>query len=339
MSARIAFYVDAGRETGFGHLFRSASVARWLRLLGADVALFIPTFDAAVFAQDRFGLSVYYADPDRFAPPEADAWVVDLEGGCPPSIAQRLRPRCSVLALINGTGYQGDDPARSLADLVFYQGVTDVPKRLDWSGTSCRWYEGLSWIALRPEVLAGRVLRAQTVAQAYRALGTVLVAGGGSDPTGFVPRAASALRARYGDGLRILAIIGPRAAYGADALPPGTEAVAAPDNPVPHYLEADAAVVSFGMTAYELAALGIPTVAFGMSPGHCDGAELLWLSMPEFVQSAGPTNVDDAELSYRIDAALEWLVSGPRFARVVPEQPDGLGAARTATEILAALEE
>ena len=108
---------------------------------------------------------------------------------------------------------------------------------------------------------------------------TVLVAMGGSDPHGLTLRMAKAL-APLDSGLRIRFVIGAgmkdgaKVAAGLVELKKNYETVEGAEDLTLAYASADVALCAFGVTAYELAALGIPAIYLGISPDHAASAGL-----------------------------------------------------------------
>src|ERR1017187_4877002 len=129
---------------------------------------------------------------------------------------------------------------------------------------------GWEWslLGLNPHVMPARGISARP---------TLLVAMGGSDPQGLTLRAAQALipldsafRIRFviGTGTKNAAKIGASVA----ALKSNFETVEGADDLATEYASADLALCAFGVTAYELAAFGVPAIYLGLTEDHARSA-------------------------------------------------------------------
>ena len=105
----------------------------------------------------------------------------------------------------------------------------------------------------------------------------MLVAMGGSDPHGLTLRMAKALavldsvfRIRFviGTGMKDADVV----ARGLVALKKNYETVEGADDLSVEYASADVALCAFGVTAYELAACGIPALYLGLTEDHVASA-------------------------------------------------------------------
>ncbi len=105
----------------------------------------------------------------------------------------------------------------------------------------------------------------------------LLVAMGGSDPTALTLRCAGAL-ARLDPTFRARFVIGPgmseaeRSARAVVALSPDFETVEGADDLSTEYAAADAALAAFGVTAYELASFGVPSIYLCLTNDHAASA-------------------------------------------------------------------
>jgi UDP-2,4-diacetamido-2,4,6-trideoxy-beta-L-altropyranose hydrolase len=322
----VALYVKAGRETGYGHIVRSLTLADELRAQGAlcefmGNPLIVSRVTAAGFT--AYGGSGSYFE-ENYLKVNADAWIVDLEGGCPPELAAQLRDRCKVLGILNGVGYPDGDPGRLLADLVFYQGVTRRPHELDWTGFRGEWHEGPRWLILREDF---RSVQANPGAHDPP---RVVVACGGSDPkdvTGCFLDAFKSVK-----DIRLQAIVGPSNGRSYQEYGHNTAVWHDPPDMARALAWADVACVSYGMTAFECLALGLPTVALSVSPDHATSAELASRRSRGALAHLGEVeNVGAADIRA---AVLEALGDVERRSRLAGEFVDGRGAGRVADRIM-----
>ena len=322
---QVSFYVKAGSETGFGHIVRSLALAAELTARGCECA-----FYSNATGKDRAragGYDAYALDAAGLDLP--DVWVVDLEGGCPPSLATALKEQCDVLVILNGVGYKDGDPGRLVADLVFYQGCTMRPHNLDWTGFAGEWFEGAEWLILRKEFQEERARWKPTFSPPG-----IVIAGGGSDPKDVTRRMLEILK---NSDFYLSAIIGP--ANERDYSHYGNKAALqfAPDNMARALSGGDIAIVSYGMTAFECLALGIPTIALSISPDHAASAQLVQQRSGRALRNLGTVEqVTGNSVYIAIDEMWRRHNILTDYARVFI---DGRGAERVADKIIEKLEE
>jgi spore coat polysaccharide biosynthesis protein SpsF len=165
----------------------------------------------------------------------------------------------------------------------------------------------------------------------------VLVAMGGSDPHGLTLRMAEALssldsvfRIRFiiGIGMKNADIV----ARNLVTLKKNYETVEGAYDLSTEYASADVALCAFGVTAYELAASGIPAIYLGISPQHARSASAfagagMGISLGEASQ------VSDADIA----RTVLWLLNKPGARREMRNSAlsliDGQGAARIAADL------
>jgi spore coat polysaccharide biosynthesis predicted glycosyltransferase SpsG len=100
----VGFYVKAGTKTGYGHLIRCYALAGELKERGCECVFWT---NQPAWLRDR-GYDAFYLNGGGDLTP--DVWIVDLEGGCSPSLARQLSEYCHVLVILNGVGYPDGDP-------------------------------------------------------------------------------------------------------------------------------------------------------------------------------------------------------------------------------------
>jgi spore coat polysaccharide biosynthesis predicted glycosyltransferase SpsG len=328
MLTKVTFRVDAGGETGMGHIVRCIALADELRKRGCLCGFWgshLATRLALVQGHTAFERD----DPDELPTEEADAWIVDLEGGCPPRLARRLCGLGRSLTILNGVGYPDGDPGRLLADLVFYQGVSWRPHELDWDRFAGHWHEGPEWLILRPEFAEHRRHRYPFPEHSPPRL---LLAGGGADVGGVSHRVAEALQDTQ---VKLRVLIGPASPHFRTWDATLAEPRYNPRNVAEEMAWADAAVVSHGMTTYECLASGLPTLAYSITPDHEQSAALLSERSRGAVVSAGL--IDSATLDSIRTAVGYLLTSAEDLSARGMNTVDGGGAARVADAIMATL--
>ena len=334
----VGFYVKAGTEADaskpqpcYGHIVRCLALADELRQRGFLCKFY--TNDAG----KRFVWPLGFMCLGTRVP-ECDVWVTDLPGGTSPELARSLRDKCGVLAILNGTGYPDGDPGRLLADLTIYQGRTDRPRKLDWRGAEGKWYEGPRYLILRREFYLWSAARQlELIPRLSDEPPRVVIAGGGVDVHGVTEKAIDALG---GSNLQLRVLVGPgNVTFDARK---GIEAIRAPYSVAGALAWADIAVVSYGMTALECLALGIPTVALSISPGHRASADLVQDETDGALTSLGLVGNVSADSIRRtvmdlVEAQRRW--NGLNLDEKARRYIDGRGVERVADLIEARLDD
>jgi spore coat polysaccharide biosynthesis predicted glycosyltransferase SpsG len=312
---RVVVRCDGSVTLGLGHVVRCLAVAEELAALGADVS-FASRPDAVATAMvERAGFTVH--GPEALA--AADVALVDVRDDTSRAELDALRRRGTAVGVLD----DGSD-RRLAADVVFYPPVPGV-ERLEWEGFSGFVRTGWDWIPLR------RGFSAPGVARAQRDVPRVLVACGGSDPVGLTLRAVRALELielPLEPVLLIGAAFRHRAALDvllSSAARPYDVRID-PSDPAATLADADVAIASFGMTAYELAALRVPAVHLCLTDDHAESAAALHRAGA--ARSLGRHDRTD-------DAVLAGVVSSLLAApKPVPPLVDGRGAERIARQLL-----
>src|SRR5471032_713396 len=329
---------DGGGKFGYGHVKRMVTLARALRDregIGAIFALngsedaAIPIRRAGFDVTMPKGASDLESLVDTSSPD-----ILLLDGREGPSCAEleKLKRGARVTAVID------DGHERRLAcDYAYYPPVPGA-LALDWSGSNALPRLGWEW-ALLGLNQAPKNQEARAPKNPGRP--TVLVAMGGSDPHGLTLRMAKALavldsvfRIRFiiGTGMKDAAVV----ARGLVALKKNYETVEGADDLSVEYASADVALCAFGVTAYELAACGIPALYLGLTADHVASASAF--------ADAGmgiSLGLADRQSDAEIARTVQWLLNKPAARREMraagPALLDGQSAARIAADLACAL--
>lgn len=351
MSCRVLIRCDAAPAIGFGHVVRCLALADVLcNRYACQVAFAMlkgPEGVAHVRAQ---GYLVHQPPPAPATVVEGD-WlrqliidnracvlVLDVRSELAPAALRTLRESGILIVTI-------DDPSerRLLADLAFYPPVPQV-ERLDWTGFTGQRFVGWDWVILRPQ-FAGAARKARTAgvtpttetAMLHRPL-TLLVTMGGSDPAGLTLMALEAIDQLAGD-FRTLLVLGQafmHEAALADWLASARrsyELCRDVQDMAALMAETDLAVASFGVTAYELAAMGVPALYFCLTDDHAQSAQSL-SAAGMAITLGNYRNLKPTDMM----ANLEAFFADPERQCALSEQcvlnVDGQGADRIAQQIL-----
>jgi spore coat polysaccharide biosynthesis protein SpsF len=345
---------DGGAAFGYGHVKRMVALARALRDregIGAIFALNGSEDAATPIRRAGFEVTMLHGASDLETLLDANSPdILLLDGREGPSRAEleRIKRGVAVTAVIDD-GHE----RRLAADYAYYPPVP-AAKALDWAGSHTLPRLGWEWSLLGLNPNAGPV-RAPTNSMVARSDGkprhgfpdrapgrpTVLVAMGGSDPHGLTLRMAKAL-AVLDTALRIRFVIGTgmknadTVARGLVALKKNYETVEGADDLSIEYASADVALCAFGVTAYELAACGIPAIYLGLTEDHVASATAF--------ADAGmgiSLGLADKASEAEIVRTVQWLLNKPAARREMRNAGlalmDGQGAARIAADLSIAL--
>lgn len=331
---------DGGGKFGYGHVKRMVALARALRdregiavrfaLNGSDDAAM--PIQRAGFQLARLGGSSSLESLLESCRP--DLLVLDGREGPTRAELEKLRSGIAVTAVIDDA-----DERRLASDYAYYPPVPGA-KALDWTGSRAQPRIGWEWslLGLNPNALKAQAKMKDGPSPARP---TVLVAMGGSDPQGLTLRMAKAL-AQVDQSIRIRFVIGsgmkdgPAVARGLVALKKNYETVEGAEDLSIAYASADLALCAFGVTAYELAALGIPAVYLGLTADHAASASA-------FADAGMGISLGVADRVRDEDVAntVQWLLSKPNARRGMRHAGlsliDGQGAARIAADLAKAL--
>jgi spore coat polysaccharide biosynthesis protein SpsF len=327
---------DGGGKFGYGHVKRMASLARALR--------------------DRESIGVVFAvngTVDALAPIRRagfEAQLLTSESHLGELIA-RLQPQMLLLDCREGpsraeldvlgrdvpvTAVIDDGSERRLAaDFAYYPPVPQV-KTLDWTGARTVPRIGWEWslTGLNPHLTPARALASRP---------TLLVAMGGSDPFGLTLRAAQALTG-IDPAWRVRFVIGAGMAEGNKvaaaivAMSNRYETVEHADDLAIEYAHADLGLCAFGVTAYEMAAFGVPALYIGLSQDHAASARAF--DEAGMGQLLGVmSEVGDEAIAAAVTALAQDGHRRRQMRKIGLALIDGEGATRIAADLGQALKE
>jgi len=339
LPSSVLFRCDAWPAMGYGHVVRCLALADELReahecevafamIRGTPGASMAVAKGYRVVALDREALARNYAGWLEAAVDEvgADALVLDVRNDLPVAALRSLKEKGILIATI-------DDPSdrRLMADLAFYPPVPQVG-RMDWRGFSGELSVGWEWVVLRREFSRRAVREKHDVP-------VVLVTMGGSDPCGMTLKAVEALDLLGPDlDLRSLVLLGPGFLHheALEELVAGAhrkfELLSGVDDIAGLMARSDLALGSFGVTSYELAAMGVPGIYLCLTEDHAESAStFVEAGMGECL------GVHDRVTSRQLCRAIRGLLLDrpglQRMAKSCTRNMDGKGARRVADKI------
>jgi len=336
---------DAAPSIGFGQAVRCLALADELR----------DRHDMQVeFAMinGRLGIEQVASKGYKVHHPDQEELSVDDEGAWLQAVVRETQPRILVLdvrtafepQVVRTTREQGvytatiDDPSerRLVVDSAFYPPVPQVEK-LDWSAFDGELRVGWEWVPLRPEFARARARRLSRVSDQSEPP-RILVTMGGSDPGGLTMLALEALD-RLDEDFTIDLILGGGFMHESafQTWMVGAKRKYRVRRNVPDLsdlmVEIDLAVISFGVTAYEIATIGVPSIHLCLTEDHAESS----ISFSDAGMAVTLGHYIDAS-SDRIASAVQTLLANTAQRASISEQArdrmDGQGAARVSDELV-----
>lgn len=260
---------DGGGRFGYGHVKRMVALAKSLRDREGIGAVFaVNGSEDALAPIRRAGFEAALTDADKdeaalaalIAARGPDILICDMREGIDRPALGRLSRTVSLTAVVD------DSSSRRLAADVAYYPPLPQTASLDWWDSACVPRIGWEWALLG-------IAKTQTHVRQMSPRPTLLVTMGGSDPMGLTLQAAHAL-ARLDPVFRARFVIGPGMANKTGVaktivgLSPNFETLEGADGLATEFAAADAALCAFGVTAYELAAYGVPALYLCLTEDH-----------------------------------------------------------------------
>ncbi|MEQ1755733.1 MAG: NTP transferase domain-containing protein [Micropepsaceae bacterium] len=330
-SGTVVMRCDGGAMLGFGHVRRCLGVAGKLRdREGFGVRFAMIEDQAAVDFVRAAGFAVDVMPEDC---KEIDwllqlselhkprAFALDIRTALTPHSVLRLRGTDTLVVAIDDGSER-----RLMADATFYPPVPQVFK-LGWELAEREPCVGWEWVALGHDDLPSRKLNRETP--------HVLVSMGGADPLGLTLPAVRALKA-IRDKLKATVILGPSAHTGLEAeirkCAPEFIVLRNPNNMSELMASADIGLVTFGVTAYELGAAGVPAIYLCLNEDHVESSSA-FVNSGMGVSLGAASGVDEPGIS----EAVQQLLEDPELCRSMSAAGkmnlDSRGAQRIASRI------
>ncbi len=232
-------------------------------------------------------------------------------------------------AQVRTTAVLDDISERRLAATHAYYTPLPQVAELSWQGSSCKVRIGWEWSLLGFDPARyGRNENRSGEAQ-------LIVTMGGSDPKDFTRLALKAV-ARGTTPLRARFVMGPDfadpGALARKIEAAGFEALHNLADLAAEFARADLALISFGVTAYEMAALGVPSLYMTLSEDHARSASAFCQVGMGDIVSPDPTAIAEA-----LTTLIGDLGRRRAMREIGPRLIDGKGAERIAAELAAAV--
>jgi spore coat polysaccharide biosynthesis protein SpsF len=283
IAKRILFRCDGSPQIGFGHVVRCLALADELQdKHGCKIAFAMLGGLLGVAQVRKHGYLVYQPNLEITKPVNEGDWlqslvrelgaqvlVLDVRTELPIEAIKQIRQSGVLIATI-------DDPSerRLETDLAFYPPVPQV-EFLDWSGFRGTRHVGWEWVLLRSEFYHYRqkLLKIEYLQKSFAGKPTVLITMGGSDPAGLTLKVLQSIDL-LDEEFNTVAILGSgfqehvaTKLWAETAKRKYNFLINVEDMPSV-MTRSDMAIVSFGVTAYELATLGVPSIHLCLSDDH-----------------------------------------------------------------------
>jgi spore coat polysaccharide biosynthesis protein SpsF len=325
---------DGWPEIGFGHITRCLALADELRdAHGCKIAFATIEGTAGCSLAEDHGYQVMTADGEILAKDycgwlekcldlvKARALVLDIRDNVPVKAISDLKNKGILIATI-------DDPSdrRLVADLALYPPVPQI-QQMDWTSFSGELHVGWEWVILRREF-------SHPIKREEHEIPVVLVTMGGSDPCGLTLKAIRALDL-LDDDFKSLVLIGPGFLHQKaleDLISKARRKfhLLSGVKDIPGLMaQADLALGSFGVTAYELAAMGVPGIYMCLTEDHTESASAFVEA--GMAQCLGLHNQVSAEkLSSAFSRLMRDRARREKMSTACMKNIDGRGARRVA---------
>ena len=330
---------NGGGAYGYGHVKRMVALARAMRDREGVGAVFALNGTADAGEQiRRAGFEAIFVEAARDAKMlselvetrRPDFLICDLRDGLNGRELEQIARGIPVTAVIDDASER-----RLAADVAYFPPVPQT-FHLDWTGSDCVARVGWEWALLG-------LPKTKRKERAYSPRPTLLVTMGGSDPAALTLRCARALT-KLDPAFRARFVIGPgmkdraRTAQIIAGLAPNFETIEGANGLATEFASSDVALAAFGVTAYELAAHGVPALYIALNEDHA-------LSASAF-EDAGiglllgvESRIEDSDIAQGV-----WSLLGDNTRRREMRAAglmtmDGDAAARIAADLAASLKQ
>jgi spore coat polysaccharide biosynthesis protein SpsF len=330
---------DGGGKFGYGHVKRCIALAKALRDREGIGAIFAVHGSADALGPIRSaGFEAVTVKSENesetlrnlIAARKPQLLICDMREGIGQTELETLKASVPITAIIDDSSDR-----RLAADVSYYP---PVPKAflLDWAGSDCMARIGWEWALLG-------INKANPASPKRSQRPSLLVTMGGSDPLGLTLRCARAL-AKLDPVFRARFVIGPGMKDGAKVaraiakLAPNFETIEGASDLAVEYTSSDLALCAFGVSAYELASYGVPSLYISLSDDHARSAsafENAGIGKSLGVASA----VSDSEIAQGVWALLNDTATQREMHAAGLMTIDGDAASRIAADLSASLKQ
>lgn len=335
----VLFRCDGFSEIGLGHVYRCLALASEMHLAAScNIAFAVRKGSLGASIIRGKGYTVF--EPDKSDEPfnqvqwlkgvvdnvSADVLILDIRDDLSKEDVQAIRDSGILVAAI-------DCPTeiRLAADLAFYPPVPQVNK-LGWTGFTGQLYVGWEWAILSQEF-------AKSPFRQPKERPCILVTMGGSDPAGLTLKAIEALDLLNED-FDATVVLGPGFSHDEELesllkkMKRQFDIRRNVSDMADLMSRSDLAIASFGITAYELAAVGVPSIHMCLTQDHIQSASA-FVNAGIAVCAGIYSEVSASSLAQLLHGLLADEEKRSNMANRGQLHIDGLGASRIAQVIFA----
>lgn len=341
VSPLVLIRCDGTPEIGMGHVVRCLALAEELKdAHGYEVRFLLRERSIGSLQITAHGFLVNHAPEDtleaewidkQLKVQRPDVLIFDSRTGLGRDVVKCWQQSGLLVVSI-------DDPEekRLAADLVFYPPVPQV-ERMNWQGFVGERHVGWDWVILRSQFSSYKLLNVTTNKSKADHIPQILVTMGGSDPAGLTMLALEALE-KIDQPFHATVLIGAGFCHTTtlnEWLKTATkkyEVLLNVDDVAAIMAGSDLAIASFGMTAYELAAMGVPALYVCLSEDHAESAGV-FTDAGIGISLGVSSRVTVEMLAGRIGGLLGDPYARQKQSEVAKDTIDGLGAIRIAEKI------
>ena len=338
MAHSILFRCDASAEIGFGHLVRCLALADEIHQQTScrvGFAMRETAHGSDLVRQHGYEVFRLRAEHGDYSASlgetmrrlNAAILIVDVRDDLSCQQLQSLGGEGHLIVLLDDLSER-----RFAADLAFYPPVPQV-RRADWTNFRGARFVGWEWVILRSQ-FASR-LRRETSGNT-----SLLITMGGSDPAGMTLQAVRAVELVHADFTTTI-VLGPGFQHKndlLDLLATARHQFTIRENVSDmrsQMVQSGLALCSYGMTAFELAASGVPAIYLCLTEDHAESASALADagagSSLGVVSDVGDQQVAnalaellaDSKRRAQMSAAARKLIDGRGARRIAEVLPDG----------------
>lgn len=330
---RVALRADAAQGQGAGHVMRCLTIAEAARRRGHEVVL-VSALDSVTWLRrltDASGIRVVPCVPDAIDVHLIESlgvdWVVVDSYSIPAPSISELNTRVPCLALIDG-----DD--RGIAAHLYVDSNLDAEKRSWPHHIRSRLLAGADFALVREAVLAER----RAMPWVIRAPQPHVVAFmGGTDPHNAISMVARALLA-ISPAPHVTLVVAESSRQETAVLVAGRDGFSVVDatEKLPQIVaRADVVVSAAGTSAWDLCALGVPSILIGLVENQSAG---LRAAVDRGLVLGWDSHENLDSISRRLGPELERLLSDEELRRELSERSTATFDGRGSTRVVAAME-
>ena len=307
---KVLFRLDVGQKYGWGHFFRCKSISQILKNKYGCEVIFLMHFEEGVNYHEINENIVFVKNSssiknelnsiiDIVEREEIRILVLDIRTNLSGHDVLEIKKKNIIVASI-------DDPSerRMFVDYSFYSPLIQL-KEVDWNNALGKQFIGWEWMPIRNDF---DNLLFQKVEKKKNSFQNLFISMGGSDSLGIIFRVIKALDKKINMNINLIIGTSFKQIKSLEKIieenPNDIRIYVNPEGITKLIANADLAICSFGMTAYELAYCSVKTLYICISEDHSYSAKTFELA--GFGKNLGIYNkFSDVELSLRINQFID----------------------------------